>query len=95
MDMMIEPGTPDRWIYKRDRKIQMARRDAVHVSKTGLPYLAPVNVMLFKAKHCRQKDQTDFEFCRTKFLHEEKEQLMTWLNELHPGHEWIEQLQIG
>ncbi|WP_083469150.1 nucleotidyltransferase domain-containing protein [Methylobacterium variabile] len=95
VDMMMEPGTPDLWIYKRDQTIQMARSDAVHVSETGIPYLAPINVMLFKAKYCRKKDQRDFNFFRNKFSTEEKEQLLVWLNELHPGHEWIEHLQIS
>ncbi|MDR7040173.1 hypothetical protein J2X36_004954 [Methylobacterium sp. BE186] len=95
VDMMMEPGTPDLWIYKRDRAIQMARSDAVRVSETGIPYLAPINVMLFKAKHCRKKDQIDFNFLRPKLSLEEKEQLTTWLNELHPGHEWIKKLPIS
>ncbi len=53
--MMMESGTPDRWIYKRNRTIQTARSDAVRVSEAGIPYLAPIQVLLFKAKYCRKK----------------------------------------
>jgi hypothetical protein len=94
VDMMIEPGTRDLWIYKRDQTIRMARSEAVRVSTTGIPYLAPINVMLFKAKHCRKKDHRDFEFSRQYLSFEEKEQLIFWLSKLHPGHEWIENLRI-
>lgn len=95
VDMMMEPGTPDRWIYKRDRTIQMARSDAVRTSEAGIPYLAPINVLLFKAKHCREKDRKDFDLSLPKLSAEEKQQLAVWLNELHPGHAWITQLQIS
>ncbi|WP_082477747.1 amino acid transporter [Methylobacterium sp. Leaf93] len=93
VDMMIEPGTPDVWIYKRDQTIQMARSDAVRISKTGIPYLSPINVILFKAKYCREKDQKDFYTSWSKFSHKEQKQLLAWLNQLHPGHEWIVNLE--
>jgi hypothetical protein len=95
VDLMIEQGTPDLWVYKRDQTINMERSEAVRVSKSGIPYLAPMNVILFKAKHCRKKDRSDFELCLPKFSAEEKEQLIAWLNELHPGHEWIANLQTS
>ncbi|MCJ2048054.1 amino acid transporter [Methylobacterium sp. J-078] len=95
VDLMIEQGTPDLWVYKHDQTISMARPDAVRVSKADIPYLAPANVMLFKARHCRIKDQIDFKVCLPKFSSKEKEQLILWLDELHPEHEWITNLQIS
>jgi len=95
VDLMIEERTPDLWVYKHDRTINVARSDAVRLSEAGIPYLAPMNVILFKAKHCRSKDQSDFKLCLPKFSAAEKEQLMIWLNELHPDHEWIRNLQIS
>ncbi|KTS38873.1 amino acid transporter [Methylobacterium indicum] len=95
VDMMMEPGTPDRWIYKRDPTIEMARSAAVRVSKAGIPYLAPINVILFKAKYRREKDERDFEIARQEISAAEREQLIAWLDVLHPGHDWIETLRIG
>ncbi|PIK74688.1 nucleotidyltransferase domain-containing protein [Methylobacterium frigidaeris] len=95
VDMMMEPGTRDLWIYKHDQTIQMARPDAVRVGTTGIPYLAPINVMLFKAKHRREKDQIDFDLSRSKFSFDEKRRLAIWLDKLHPGHEWIANLQVS
>jgi hypothetical protein len=89
VDMMMEPGTPDLWIYKRDQTIQVARSDAVRVSTTGIPYLAPTNVLLFKAKYCRERVHNDFCAAQSKLSCKEKKELLAWLNQLHPGHEWI------
>ncbi|WP_111474438.1 nucleotidyltransferase domain-containing protein [Methylobacterium sp. XJLW] len=93
VDLMIEQGTPNLWVYKRNETIKMARSDAVRVSEEGIPYLAPEIVVLFKAKHCRDKDQADFELCLPKFSAGEKEKLVIWLNNLHPNHEWLTPLQ--
>ncbi|TNC14111.1 amino acid transporter [Methylobacterium terricola] len=94
VDMMMEPGTPDLWIYKRDQTIRMARSDAIRVSETGIPYLSPVHVMLFKAKHRREKDREDFNLCLTKFSNKDRAQFIELMSELHPGHEWLEKLKI-
>ncbi|HJE24752.1 MAG TPA: amino acid transporter [Methylorubrum populi] len=94
VDLMIEQGAPDLWVYKRNQAIKMARSDAVRVSEGGIPYLAPMIVVLFKAKHCRDKDRADFELCLPKFSACEMEQLIIWLNDLHPNHEWLTPLQM-
>ncbi|WP_455975446.1 nucleotidyltransferase domain-containing protein [Methylorubrum populi] len=94
VDLMIEQGTPDLWVYKRNQAIKMARSDAVRVSEGGIPYLSPLIVVLFKAKHRRDKDRADFELCLPKFSAGEKEQLIIWLNDLHPNHEWLTPLQM-
>ncbi|MCF4125490.1 nucleotidyltransferase domain-containing protein [Methylobacterium sp. SyP6R] len=94
VDMMMEPGTPNLWIYKRDRTIRMARSDAVRVSSSGIPYLAPTHVLLFKAVHCRKKDQRDFDFFVQKFSMKENQLLSSLIKQLHPGHRWIDDLKI-
>ena len=95
VDVMIEQGTPDLWVYKHDPAISMVRSDAIRISRAGIPYLAPTNVILFKSRHCREKDRIDFKRCLQKFSAEEKEQLIGWLDQLNPGHEWITDLQAS
>jgi hypothetical protein len=90
VDMMIEPGTPDTWVCKRDHAITLPRAEAVLHSSDGIPYLAPAAILLLKAKHLRPKDEVDFEAALPKLNTKEQ----TWLNasiaKLHPGHPWIE-----
>ncbi|MDR6670997.1 hypothetical protein [Rhizobium sp. 1399] len=58
----------------------------------GTPYLAPANVLLFKAKYRREKDERDFEAALPKLNFQEKLDLRLWLEALHPEHEWIARL---
>lgn len=92
VDMMVERGTPEVWAYKRDSSLQMPRAAAVRKNKLGIPYLAPANVLLFKAKHRREKDERDFAAALPELNSQEKLDLRLWLERLHPGHEWIDRL---
>lgn len=92
VDMMIERGTPDTWVYKRDPAIRAPRRDVVLNTGDGLPYLAPSAVLLFKAKHRRDKDERDFAAFLPHLDATERTRLRTWLKSAHPGHVWLDRL---
>jgi len=92
IDMMIEHGTRDIWIYKRDPSFRFARSTVVRETPSGIPYLAPALVLLFKAKHIRPKDAADFQAALPKLHVQEKADLRCWLEAMYPGHEWINQL---
>ena len=89
---MVERGTSEVWAYKRDRTIRMPRAAAVRRNELGIPYLAPANVLLFKAKHRREKDERDFDAALPKLNSQEKLDLRIWLEVLHPEHDWIARL---
>nr|WP_205925967.1 amino acid transporter [Rhizobium sp. P38BS-XIX] len=92
VDMMLERGTPSTWIYKRDTAIQMARSEVVRSSKTGIPYLAPAAVLLFKAKHLREKDEADFARALPRLERSDRDMLRYWLDLSHPDHPWLKSL---
>lgn len=92
VDMMIEPGTPAVWKYKRDPAITRSRAEMIGRSEGGLPYLKPAAVLLFKAKHRRGKDDTDFANALPKLEHAERAWLKASLAAAHPGHEWLQML---
>jgi hypothetical protein len=60
-DVFREPrdGDADTWIYRRDGRIRLPYESAVRPDPTGIPYLAPEIVLLFKAKSPRSKDEAD------------------------------------
>jgi hypothetical protein len=89
VDMMIERGTPDLWRYKRDGSLAIPRATAIRKGRTGIPYLAPALVLLFKAKQVRDKDQRDFDAAVVHLDAAERRALRGWLEALHPGHNWI------
>ncbi len=88
VDMMIEPGTPDLWVYKRDAAITRPRAEVIAVTPEGLPYLKPAAVLLFKAKYRRGKDELDFANALPKLEPLERAWLKARLATAHPGHEW-------
>lgn len=88
-DMMIEPGTPEIWAYKRDPQLIRPRAEMVATTADGVPYLKPAGVLLFKAKHRRPKDEADFENAMPKLPARERSWLKKSLAATHPGHDWI------
>ena len=91
-DMMIEPGTPERWHYKRDPSFSAARRDVICKSAEDIPYLNPAAILLFKAKHQRPKDDADFKQAAPKLNNADRTWLRDALIRFHPDHDWIKQL---
>jgi hypothetical protein len=91
-DMMIEPGTNDTWVYKRDPEITRPRIEMVSLTANGIPYLSPSAVLLFKAKHRRPKDEEDFARAQPRLPLPERRWLKDCLARLHPGHDWLQAL---
>jgi Aminoglycoside-2''-adenylyltransferase len=97
LDIMIEPGTRvggsyGTWLFKRDATITIPRSTMTKHNAIGIPYMIPSVVLLFKAKHVRNKDEADFEAVLPKFLNEQS-WLVDALERVHPGHPWIGRLK--
>ncbi|SCE25454.1 nucleotidyltransferase domain-containing protein [Streptomyces sp. PpalLS-921] len=92
LDVFREPHDGDTWICRRDEGIRLPYSDIVHHTQEGIPYLAPELVLLFKAKHARRKDQTDFEATVPYLSSAQRETLAGLLARVHPGHPWTADL---
>ena len=92
VDMMIEPGTDESWVYKREPQISRPRTEMVARTADGIPYLNPAAVLLFKAKYRRPKDEEDFAYAVPKLPAAERRWLRDCLERLHPEHEWAKAL---
>ena len=92
VDMMIEGGSKDRWIYKRNNAISQPRDQSIYQNDQGIPFLAPANVLLFKAKHPRDKDVQDFDRVLPHLRPHEKALLRRWIVSEHTAHPWLAQL---
>lgn len=93
VDMMLERGTTRHWQYKRAPDLTQRRDHAVRISTDGIRYLAPANVLLFKAKYCREKDELDFEAALPRLSAQDRHTLHEWLTRYHPGHKWVHRLK--
>lgn len=92
LDVMREPATDETWVYRRDERVQMPRARAVQRTGSGIPYLRPEIVLLFKSTSVERKHQRDFE----AVLPHLDRGARTWLSEalglVDPGHCWIAEL---
>jgi hypothetical protein len=92
LDIMPEPGTADEWVFRRDSSICRQRSDMTGRTDSGVSYLKPAGVLLFKAKQMRGKDELDFENALGKLDADERGWLKTARNQTHSGHCWISRL---
>lgn len=95
LDVFREPHDGDTWICRRDETIRRPYRDIIHHTQDGIPYLAPEFVLLFKAKHARPKDQTDFDQTIPHLTAAQRETLAELLARVHPKHPWLAALDRG
>ncbi|MFF2730269.1 nucleotidyltransferase domain-containing protein [Streptomyces sp. NPDC058008] len=92
LDVFREPHDGDTWICRRDEGIRLPYSDIIHHTQDGIPYMAPELVLLFKAKHARPKDQSDFDATVPHLSPSQRETLAGLLDRVHPGHPWIADL---
>jgi hypothetical protein len=91
VDVMLEPGDDETWVFRRDARVRAVLADVRSV-RDGVPYLAPEAVLLFKAKYLRAKDEADFAACRPHMTAGARGWLAAALSIVHPSHRWIAQL---
>lgn len=92
LDVFREPHDGGTWICRRDETIRLPYREIIRRTGAGIPYLAPELVLLFKAKHARPKDQSDFETTLPHLTPPQRRTLATLLTRVHPGHPWLASL---
>lgn len=92
VDVFREPHDGDTWSCRRDGTIRLPYGDIIRHTRDGIPYLAPELVLLFKAKHVRPKDQTDFDETVPHLTPAQRANLAGLLARVHPGHHWLADL---
>lgn len=92
IDVFREPTIAGRWVCRRDTSITLPYEQVILRNQDGIPYVIPEVALLFKAKHLRDKDQTDFRNVLPAMDPTRRARLHKWLSQVHPGHPWIETL---
>src|SRR6266568_4406552 len=89
MDIFVEPGDRDTWVFRRDEMIRCPRSRMIAITTQGVPYLRPEGVLLYKAKARRVKDEADFSACTPLMEPAARAWLRDSLARVHPRHPWI------
>ncbi len=93
-DVVLMDVTAAMWTYKRDARIRLPIDEILWVSD-GINYLCPEVQLLHKAPGLRPKDQEDFDACLPRLDDTDRAWLGRALQVAHPGHPWLDQLQLG
>lgn len=93
LDVFREPHDGDVWICRRDPAIRLPYTSVIRRTASGIPYLAPELVLLFKAARTRPKDQRDFAATLPLLSAAERAALAGFLARAHPGHGWLTALR--
>jgi len=56
LEILLNESDAGNWRFRRDLRISYPLRSVLSYSETGLPYLAPEIVLLYKVKNTREKD---------------------------------------
>ena len=90
--LMLNPGTPERWESKRSPLIGLPMDVAVRRTGDGIPYLTPEAQLLMKAKRRLPKDEADVDAVLPALDEAQRAWLRDALERAHPDHPWQERL---
>ncbi len=93
VDIFLGDTSGDKWVYRRDPRVTLPRSEIGGQASFGPPFLAPEIVLLFKAKHFRPKDETDFACVMAQLPESGKHWLRGALQTAHPECPWLESLK--
>jgi hypothetical protein len=92
VDVMLEPGYPSTWVFRKDEAIRAPRPFMVQRTSDGIPFLGPHGALLYKAKAARPKDEADLARCLPRLADDQRAWLAAALERAHPGHPWLDRL---
>ena len=93
LDVFAEPSEGDTWVCRRDERIRLPYDQVIERTAEGIPYGSPEIILLFKAKHVRPKDESDFAAVLPQLDPDRRAWLAASLELVHPGHRWLTALQ--
>jgi hypothetical protein len=92
LDLLLTPAEGDQWLFKRDHNVRKPLDEIGHYVG-GVAYLQPVIVLLFKAKHHRPKDDSDFDRMLPHLPGDQRIWLASALRTAEPDHPWLAKLE--
>ncbi|MFJ7744735.1 nucleotidyltransferase domain-containing protein [Peribacillus sp. NPDC097295] len=89
LEVLLNEEKDGAWTFRRDRTITHPLKSVWSYSDTGIPYLNPEIVLLYKVKNTREKDHQDF-MSIVDLLDDERKQWLRNAIQLHePEHTWL------
>lgn len=90
--LLNETGDNDEWLYRRNLKVAKPISKLFLTSESGINFLRPEIVLLYKSKNPRVKDEQDFETVVQHLDTESKKWLGAALEVCDSKHDWLRRL---
>ncbi|KWW21889.1 hypothetical protein AS888_05220 [Peribacillus simplex] len=90
LEVLLNEATDSEWKFRRELTISHPLMSVWSYSDTGIPYLNPEIVLLYKVKNTREKDHQDFIAIVDK-LDDQRRKWLRGAIQLHePEHKWLQ-----
>jgi hypothetical protein len=90
-EFLLNEAHEDQWVFRHDDRV---RRDLNEIGAhgSGVPYLRPEVVLLYKAGEPSPKNDADFALAHGQLSHAEASWLADAIRTCYPDHPWIAEL---
>lgn len=92
LEILLNESEGDEWRFRRDVTITRPLPSVWSSTQTGIPFLNPEIVLLYKAKRTRDKDHHDFMTVKDRLDRTQREWLWQALKRQAPNHPWLKLL---
>ncbi len=90
LEILLNDSEKDQFLFRRDRSICYPSIEAVLLSSSGLPILAPEIVLLYKSNDLESaENRWDFQYTLPALNIQRRRWLSEALRKLAPEHEWL------
>lgn len=90
LEVLLNETKENDWKFRRDLTISHPLKSVWSYSDTGIPYLNPEIVLLYKVKNTREKDHQDFMAIIDKLDNQRKKWLHYAIHLHEPEHKWLQ-----
>jgi len=91
-EILLNESNADEWIYRRNKKVTKLLTEICLATNSGIRFLRPEIVLLYKSKNPRAKDEQDFEAVVKRLDAESKKWLANALAICDSKHRWLQKL---
>ena len=91
-EVLLNERNYNEWIYRRNTKVKKPLTEIYLTTDSGIKFLRPEIVLLYKSKNPRAKDEQDFESVVKRLDAESKKWLGNALAVCDSKHHWLQKL---
>lgn len=92
LEILLNETNDKEWIFRRDKRITKLLSELSLATNSGINFLRPEIVLLYKSKNPREKDEQDFQAAVKQLDFESRKWLRGALSICYSKHHWLESI---